>query len=822
MSLTMHRILALAVFMASFSGVTLSADENQKGIEFFENKIRPVLVEHCYQCHAADAKKIRGGLVLDTRDGLLTGGDSGPAIVPENVKRSLLISALRHEDLEMPPKSKLPDGVIQDFEDWVKMGAPDPRSSDSQVVQEAIDIESGREFWSFQPVRTPVVPELSDSSQSLSDVDHFILDELEKRNLQPSEPADAQTIQRRIHFDLTGLPPDPDELQPFKDAYQANPQAAVEHLVNRLLDSPQFGERWGRHWLDVARYAESNGNSRNALFPNAWRYRDYVIDAFNDDLPYDQFIIEQLAGDLLSHDDIDQENRHLIATGFLALGSKPVIKGKNNGFVADIVSDQIEVTTRSMLGITVSCARCHDHKFDPIPTTDYYAIAGIFASSETLYGGGNGGMGGAPVTPLHQLVSENRSEVAAYQSWQKEIAQLKKQQQEIGNQLKKLRPNKKSGAKASPEQKKELAELANKQRELADSMKTLQTKKVPRPDEAMGIREAGKIVEVPIHIRGENPKGNGIPRGFVSVATNDHEIRLPKDQSGRLEFARWVASADNPLTARVMVNRIWLHLFGQGLVRTPDNFGFNGQRPENQPLLDYLAAKFVADDWSVKKMIRRLMTTQAYQCSSEHNDQNFEIDPDNVYFWRHARRRLSAEEIRDSMLSASGQLKLDRPVGSIVQQYGSQLIQDKLTPDKIHEPSRHRSIYLPILRNGLPEMLEVFDLAEPSLVVGQRNVTTVPAQDLYLMNSEFVYGQSRQFAQLVLTTAESDEQRCKLVYRRALSRNPTSQEIERGLSFLHAAQQNADDGESDAEQVIDAWTSFCQTLFLCSEFRYLE
>jgi hypothetical protein len=432
MSRSVYTLIFSWALVAVFSGpwATCWAADNPRQIEFFESKIRPVLVQHCYKCHSAQAQsagKLKGGLLLDNRAGLRRGGESGPAVVPGNLNKSLLLSAVRYEDLEMPPKGKLPATVIADFAKWIKQGAADPRDG-KRVVGTRIDLEQGRKFWSFQPLKETPPPDVDDADWSHTAVDRFVVRGLRKQGLQPVAEAASEHLLRRLYFDLIGLPPDLQSVDPKASGPRmrerlldievdltrlAEPEA-VQTVVDALLDSPQFGERWGRHWLDVARYAESNGNSRNATFPHAWRYRDYVIDAFNADTPFDMFIKQQIAGDLLPHSGADQRNRNLVATGFLALGSKPVIRGKAGGFVPDVVADQIGVTSRAVLALSVSCARCHDHKFDPIPTTDYYGMAGIFASSRTLYGGGGKSMGGAPATGLHALEDKDPSKHRAY------------------------------------------------------------------------------------------------------------------------------------------------------------------------------------------------------------------------------------------------------------------------------------------------------------------------------------------------------------------------------------------------------------------------
>jgi len=832
-----HPVYLLARILQICGGVILTglatlpsaAVAQDAGVELFEAKIRPVLVEHCYKCHSAEAQatgKLKAELLLDSREGMRRGGESGPSVVPRNIKQSAVIAALKHESVEMPPKGKLPDAVIADFEKWIKLGAPDPRDGKAATTSRVIDLEKGREFWCFQPVADAQPPNVQDGQWARTDVDRFVLAKLESQQLKPVTDADPAVLTCRLHLDLVGLPPAPDELDRWLSALKQDPES-LAGLVDELLASEHFGERWGRHWLDVARYAESNGNSRNATFPLAWRYRDYVVDAFNSDTPYDRFITEQVAGDLLPSNSIEEHNRSHVATGFLALASKPVIRGKQGGFVPDIANDQIEVTSRAFLGLTVACARCHDHKFDPIPTTDYYALAGIFASSDTLYGGGGNSMGGAPTTGLHTLKDKDPTKQQAYNEWKAAVDALKKQQQKVNGELKKLRgklPRKRKGKEtkaADPKVQAQFDKLTEQSNKLRAEIQQLEKQKVSPPSQAMGVRDAGKVQEIAVYIRGESPKGPPVPRGFVSVTT-EASLELPGDSSGRLELSRWIASADNPLTARVIVNRIWQHLFGEGLVRTPDNFGINGDRPSHPELLDWLAARFVEDGWSVKRMIRRLVLTRTYALSDAHDERNYEADPDNVFVWRHARRRLEAEAIRDAILAVSGQLDRQRPEGSVVTRHGGKLIQDALTPDTIHKESVHRSVYLAILRNGLPEVLELFDVADPSLVVGRRSVTTVPAQDLFLINSPFVSEQSKHFAELVLLKDGNETDRIGFAYRRALSRKPTSAEIERAAAFLEQSRASLASEVPEAERELAAWTPFCQALFVAAEFRYVR
>ena len=405
-------------------------DAYKAGIEFFETKIRPVLIEHCYSCHAEDAEKIRAGLLLDTREGIRQGGDSGPAVVPENLEESLLLDALRYETFEMPPEGPLPAEVIADFEYWIALGAPDPRDGPAKKIEKEIDLEAGRDFWSFRPVSRPDAPEVKNSDWPKSDVDRFVLAKLEAAGLQPGEDADRATLLRRAYYALIGLPPTVEEIGSFLTD-PALVEEAFAKVVDRLLDSDHFGERWGRHWLDVARFAESSGGGRSLLFPDAWRYRDYVIEAFNRDVPFDQFIKQQIAGDLLAADDWQQQRRNITATAFLVLGPTNYELQDKDVLEMDIVDEQLITIGRSLLGMTLGCARCHDHKFDPIPTHDYYALAGILKSTKSVI---HSNVSKWNTTPLPLPPEESR----AFEEIQLQIDQSQNNLEELRSAYKKL------------------------------------------------------------------------------------------------------------------------------------------------------------------------------------------------------------------------------------------------------------------------------------------------------------------------------------------------------------------------------------------------
>jgi len=724
----------LAVAFLGGSLLPVHAADDPKGIELFETKIRPVLVASCYECHSAKATKLKGGLLLDSRDGILQGGDNGPAVVPGKPAESLLLKSIKHDKLKMPPAKPLPAHVIADFERWIAIGAPDPRTS-VQTSYKKLSMEEAKSFWSFLPVRNAPAPKVADSRWAKNDADRFVLAALEAKKLKPVDDADRETLIRRIYFDLIGLPPSVADL----DAALADSSPrAIESLIDKLLASPQFGERWGRYWLDIARYAESNGNADNLPFPEAWRYRDYVIKATNEDRPYDRFIKEQIAGDLLPSSTPAMKDELLIATSLMALTSKP--RAQNNpDYKYDLIGDQIDVASRSVLSMSVMCARCHDHKFDPISTKEYYSLAGIFESSQMMFGNSGKNYKGSGATALH---------------------------------------------------------------ELSDGGK------------AMGLRD-GTAKNSQVCIGGDSTKlGETVPRaGFLKVGTlaSGTTPEPVKTGSGRLELAEWMTSKDNPLTARVAVNRIWLHLFGQGIVKSADNFGFLGERPSHPELLDHLATKFMADGWSQKAMIRYLVLSRTYQLSSAHDATAYKADPDNILRWRMGQRRLDAEAFRDALLSVSGRLDLTPVKGSKASAGG------KKGAAGASGETANRSIYLGIVRGApLPESLSLFDVANPHIVTAQREETTVPAQALYLMNSPFVVEQARSTTTRLLALKDLDDAgRIDHAYRLLYSRPASSQDKERALKYLT-------DAKADFAKPADLWASLVQAMLASAEFRYIR
>jgi hypothetical protein len=800
-------VISLALLAGSTTAQPQARKDTAEGIAFFEKKIRPVLVKSCYKCHSTAADKSRGELTLDTKAGIRKGGESGDGIVPGDLKASLVYTAIRYEDkfLQMPPNEQLPAAVIADFARWIEMGAPDPRDG-KQIAKK--DWDAATDLWCLQPIQNPAIPKVANSAWPKSDVDRLLLARMEKEGLEPVGDAEPLALLRRLHFDLVGLPPSPEEMASFLREYDANKQTAVENLVDRLLASNHFGERWGRHWLDVVRFAESNGKERDVIFPHAWRYRHYVIDAFNADKPFDRFITEQIAGDLLPAANADERNELLIATGFLALGPKSFMK-KGKGFEMDLIDDQIDTTSRAFLGLTVSCARCHDHKFDPIPTKDYYSLGSIFASTKTLYGSNQ--KNNSNLQTLGGFTSVDPKEQAATKA---KMAELTKQMKILTARLEKVKADNKNPNL-----------VKNTQKKLVETQGELQTLKQSvggTTEFCMAVEDAPKPTDLRILIRGElNQPGDFAPRGFLSSIKLEKPIAIAPKNSGRLELAHWLTDPGNPLTARVAVNRIWQHLFGQGIVRSVDNFGVNGEEPSHPELLDHLATQFIADGWSYKKMIRAIVLSRTYQLDTTYHDKNYEIDPDNRFLWRRSLRRLDVEAIRDSILAASGKLDLTPPEKSRVTEVGQGEVGRGINMKPIEAPFYNRSVYMPILRSAVPEILKVFDFAEPSLVVGKRNITTIPAQALFLMNNAFVLDNAGAMADRVTKSTLSDADRIQLAHKLALGRLPTDAETKRAQDFLNrfdeVLQQQHKNPDTRSRLV---WTSYCQALFASAEFRY--
>ncbi|MEM9367687.1 MAG: PSD1 and planctomycete cytochrome C domain-containing protein [Planctomycetota bacterium] len=767
----MNRILRTLLFCCLTSAPVLAQQSSPTQLRFFESKIRPALVKYCYECHSVEAGDSRGGLLVDTRTGLLQGGDAGPAIVPGDADSSLLWEAITWQGYEMPPSQKMPATVISDFKNWINMGAPDPREREITNFTTKItakDIQKARgEHWSFQTPKKARLggfqPPREHQTSTTSTIDRLVSKNLHDKGLQPNKRADGYTLLRRIYFDLAGLPPTPAEINRFQDAYRRTPEAAIKAKIDQLLATPQYGERWGRHWLDVARYAESSG-SRNTPFPHAWRYRNYVIDAFNDDTPYDRFLMEQLAGDLLPVTSDEQWTENLVATGFLAIGLKHLDEKNPRKFLSEMVDEQIDTTTQAILGLTVACARCHDHKYDPIPTDDYYSLAGIFYSTKTFYGTSRIAQNHRPsdllLLPVQEQSIGNSDNRRRMEFLKEQIADLDQQMRGVGG--------------------KDRRSIRNNRNRIATQLASMNADGSVKSF-AMGVQEADTMVDANILFGGEIEKpAQEVPRGFVQVL-GDLNFRSARTASGRLELAKAMTSKNNPLTARVMVNRIWMHLLGNPLVETPSNFGFNGMKPSNKELLDYLAVRFMELDWSIKDMIREIMVSDTYLRSSDYDQTNYSIDPDNKSLWRANPRHMDAEAMRDSMLAVAGRLDLERP----------QEISGVGTGGRGRGPDpndTHRSLYLPIDRSLVPPALELFGFPDPNVTSPGRSESIVPVQALYLMNDDFAIVQAQGMATTLEKHFDNRAEQVRMAILWAYGRPATNEELQASMQFFNEFQ----------------------------------
>jgi hypothetical protein len=1085
-------LVIAVVFCTSFA----SADD---GVEFFEREIRPVLVEHCYSCHSESAKSAKGGLKLDTREAIRKGGESGPAVVPGKVDESLIIGALKHESFEMPPDRKLPGSVAAAFEKWIAMGAPDPR--ESKVVAEAargIDLEAGRKFWAYRPLSRPDVPAAGDAS--LKEIDRFLAVEWERHGLAPAAAADRRTLLRRVTFDLIGLPPTPEEIKAFLSD-PADDGVALATVVDRLLASPHYGERWGRYWLDLARYSESTGGGRSMLIPEAWRYRDYVVASFNKDKPLTQFILEQIAGDQLPYATLEEGAEQAIGSGFLALGATNYEEQDKTQLRMDVIDEQIDTIGKVFLGQTIGCARCHDHKFDPIPTADYYAMAGIFRSTQTLIhdnvstwvtrslpvdpvtrakldkyeaekaemekslagadkdlralrqrsaivvlddrqaklkgdwkrsgesesesptgdvvsstsGGATFAVGSAVTSsgpyelrleytagatrssdvlieivhaggqseikidqkvspPLQErfvslgefelraeskdavtvsadekagetsvgalvliprfaaasgpttggIVPENSlpgvvvddSEAMRIGDWMESTSvksyvgngYIHDQRQGKGEKrvvfsvdlpksgeyevrmaynaspgreertpvrithpageatvhVDETKPpeidglfhslgryrfandqtavvtvsteettgvvivdaiqflpvenadGKVEAARPAPAIPKNLAKTVDEMMRLQSQVEQttgrltkLKESAPPSPPKVPSVQDEKTTEDFTVCIRGNyKHPGAKVGRGYLQVASEAARPPIPEGQSGRLDLARWIASADNPLTARVYANRVWQRLMGAGLVRTVDNFGSTGEAPSHPELLDHLARKLIAGGWSTKALIREIVATRAYQMSSQPSVEAASKDPENRWVSHANRRRLDAEAEYDSLLTVGG--RLDRTVGGGTVRDGT-----KSEYGYKFDVGR-RAIYLPVFRNRAPDLFAVLDFADPNTPVGQRSVTTLPTQALFFMNNPLVLDQAKQRAEKIVAEGANAEAAIDRLFELALGRPASAREQSELLAFLN------DPPVREEKESIVRWQAVVQSVMASLDFRYID
>lgn len=864
----------LTVLILLAGMLTLVAGEapiasSPEDLEFFEKKVRPLLVSNCYNCHSADTNA-RGGLRVDDRPGLLAGGGRGAAIVPGDLDKSLLLKAVRQADdkLKMPPGKKLADEEIEILSQWIGRGAawPEVRIPTS-VTESPAEYESLRSsHWAWQPLADAQVPTVKDVSWPLSDIDRFVLARLEEQQLAPVADADELSLIRRVTFDLTGLPPSPRDIDDF--VADTSPDKLAK-LVDRLLASPAYGEHWGRHWLDLARFGESTGSSRNLPLPHAWRYRDYVIRSLNQDKPYDVFIREQIAGDLLPANTPAEQDEKTIATGFLAIGVKDVNQRFKVRYLMDNVDEQIDTVSRSVLALTAGCARCHNHKFDPIPTADYYALAGIFRSSDVYDGLRNKmGGGGLDYYDSNALIPlSNDGPVSEADPVR--VEELKQAVEEARKEFVALRDSA-AGDEKAPNGRPKRQVARNKMNRLQQELNLLNDPAVRGPV-AYGVRDAKQVADTEIRIRGVAEKlGPVVPRGTLSLLKFSDQPVVDPQQSGRLQLAQWLTHPQNALTQRVIVNRVWSYLFNSGLVQSVDNFGTTGDKPSHPELLDFLARRFVQDGQSIKKLVRTLVLTRAYRLSSLSTPEHLQRDPANRLVWQHTSRRLTGEELRDATLLVARSLDPAPGSGSAIDKISViELRNNGPEARKIVDQGKanmHRSVYLPLVRGMIPTSLEVFDFADQGLVVGSRDTTTVPQQALYQLNNALIRKQALVLAQQLLARGELEEAaRVQEVYRLTLGRLPTDTELGRvrayladyETSYIQVANElataqgkevaNSADAEtkpvapivdpdqadqSDApvleEAVVApdartaAWASLCQALFGSAEFRYLK
>lgn len=960
-------VLTLAAcWLGPFSA---SADDSQSGqpdaIEHFEKHIRPLFIRECQRCHGAE--KQQGNLRLDTANGWRVGGDSGPAIEPGDPEASLLFEALLYDDgFEMPPRGKLAASEIAHVRKWIEMGASDPRDeSTMQLADNRSIVEKGRQFWSFQPIDSPAVPSVDDGGWCKSDIDRFIFRRLGETQLEPGPDANRTTLVRRLYFDLIGLPPTPQQIDSFLSDARDD---AVERLVDELLASPHFGERWGRHWLDVVRFAESSGGGRSLVFPNAWRYRDYVIESFNSDRPFNQFVTEQIAGDLLNSDDWAERRQQLVATGFLLLGPTNYELQDKDILELDVVDEQLDTIGKSLMGMTIGCARCHDHKFDPIPTQDYYAMAGILKSTKAMIHSNVSKWNTYELPLPPDLEMKRREQDARLAALKAELAAAKKLFVDAGGEVDSTPAGPKSidvrtlpGRVVDNAQAELVGEwtlstsnaqfvgadyahdssAANGQKSatyrfpvtrngnyevrLFWSPGTNRATRVPvtishgatttsvtinqreRPaaegegrsmgtfdlrsddgelvvvirnektNDGVVVADAVQLIElsatsqgepdvvsqrdaesqareekllalkgdvdrleaeidgfektlvarplamvagddddagdIPLAIRGvASERGPIVPRGVLRVVDCDPFGEIPDKQSGRRELAEWLVDPQHPLTSRVYVNRVWHWLIGRGLVATVDNFGTMGQEPTHPELLDHLADTFMNDGWSTKRLIRRIVLSRTYQLSSmKPSGRSLEVDPDNRLLPRSNRKRMRAEDVRDTLLVVGGNLDT-RAGGPGIKpgtgsEYGYQF------------KSVRRSVYVPVFRNTLHELFEVFDFADPNIQQGRRSKSTVSSQALLMMNHPFVREQAIAAAERLTTgPIQNTNDRIDTAWKQVLGRYPTDDERAIAITFLTDASQNEQSGLNERER----WSMLYHGLFQTIDFRFVH
>ncbi len=791
----------LALLLALTSTVPSGGAEKDEDA-FFETNIRPVLASSCIECHGP--KKASGGLRLDSRDGLYQGGDSGPALEAGNAESSLLVRAIRRKpdaEIKMPPEKPLSKQAVADLTRWIDAGAKWPDS----VVR---PIASDRHHWAFEPLQTIAVP-ADPSGWATLTVDRLIARAQQENGVVPVPPASKSALLRRAYFDLIGLPPTPEQVEAF--LADSSP-SAFARVVDELLSSQRYGERWARHWLDLVRYADTAGDNSDYPIPQAYFYRDYVIDAFNADLPYDRFLHEQLAGDILAQEAPESEYARLvIATGFIAQSKRIGTRELEDMHL--IIEDTLSTLGPAILGLSLRCARCHDHKFDPLTMDDYYAMYGFFASTQYPFAGAEElrkQTKFAPLVPPQQvqrLIAARESEVTA-----------------IKSQIEAMEKPADSGAASGT-----VAGIQNTG--TADTLKALREKltRIEKQDPLAEVPTAYAVgelkpVDVAIQING-NPRslGEKIAQRGPPKILDENQFEIPAGNSGRLELARWLTHKASFLTARVMANRIWQYHFGKPLVSTPSDFGFRGSPPTHPELLDWLASEFISSGWSVKSLHRTIMLSKTYQLSTDGDPQNAAVDSGNKWYWRFDRRRLDAESMRDTILTLGGALDLSRPGPHPFPEPSKWTYTAHHQFNHVSYPSDHRSVYLMVQRLHAHPYLSLFNGADPSLSTPSRDNSTVALQSLYLLNNQFVHQQATDFARRLLTQTDDLAARVKLGYMRVYGRDPELAEVTKCLTFVDKYLRSLEaEGMPADRRDLEVWSGWARALFASNEFFYVD
>ena len=790
--------------LPNFSGFVIKPTDEQ--LAFFENRIRPLLIEHCYSCHSAEAKELGGGLLLDSRQAIVLGGDTEPPIVPGEPHASLLWRAVSGKDpnLTMPPDQDLEEDQIADLAKWIEMGAPDPRTADTVRVRQsrnAIDWNKAREFWSFQPISNTMPPAVSNSSWPRNDIDRFVLAKIEAQKLAPARDADRRTLIRRATFDLIGLPPTPQEIRDFESDTR---DGAFARVIDRLLQSKHYGERWGRYWLDVVRYADTAGDNSDFPIPQMYKYRNWVIDAINSDMPYDRFVTEQLAGDLLPSDSAEQKYRQIVATGYVA-GARRFGSRVSDYPQHLTIEDTLDNVGRAFLGLSLNCARCHDHKFDPVTTEDYYALYGIFNSTRYPWPGIELEQRQRDLVPLASPAEIESSQQAKKARHNVLVAEVKRLEQVV--------------EKAQQEKERSQAAEALKKAKAAVEEHSAALLTL---DHAYGIVDSQRIENAAIQIKGDpNKLGHVVPRRFLQILEGQS---LPPQfsGSGRWQLAGWIVDPNNPLTARVIANRVWLYHFGRGLVPTPNDFGRQGKPPTNPELLDWLASQLVKSGWSLKSLHRTIMLSRTYQMASERSEHALNVDPNNELLASFPRRRLDAEAIRDTLLMLGG--NLDLSIGGehpFPPQSEWKFTQHR--PFKAVYPSNRRSVYLMTQRIQRHPYLAIFDGPDPSVSTPLRSASTTPLQALYLLNDPLVHSQANGLAQRLMNEYNHEEARLEALYEICLGRMPTADEAAAAESFFESVIKLDNGRDSDNfTKKLKAWQALVRVVFRLNEFVYID